>query len=189
MLLTENSTDPLLSEELRCAVDWDKDLPEYVFLSRGYKFFFFERSIIDNGDLLLDLLSSNAQSYTADSCVSFGNPNSAGYAQFFFDEIEPKSRVSILQTGFRDFFGGMIGYPVVITNKNLDWIAFESSHEELGVLAVRSDDCRAEKFIDHFEPEMFITCEQMKVDAPAFLHLLRVYGELIHILRRNYCVG
>lgn len=187
MFLTANSTDSRLSEKLRSVVDWNKDLPEYVFLSRAYNFFFFERPIVYSGALLENLFAFNAQCYSADSFVSFGIPESAGYAQFFFDEVKPELRVSILQQGFRDFFGGAVDYPVLLTNKNIDWIAFESAYEELGVLAVRSDSDHADKFINLFEAEAFISCEQMKVDTPGFLHLFKIYGDLIHILRRNYC--
>jgi len=187
VLLTGNSTDAVLSEELRRVVDWDKDLPEYVFRSRGFKFLFFERPIIDNGDLLFDLISSNAQSYTTDAWVSFGSPHAAGYAQFYFDEVDLAPRVSTLQKDFRDFFGGSVDYPVLMTNKNLDWIAFESSHEELGVLAVRSDGGRARKFIDRFKAGTFIACEQMEAGTPAALQLQGAYGRLIQILHKNYC--
>ena len=58
------------------------------------------------------------------------------------DNENVETDVLTIHKDFQDFFGGRLGYPIVIFNEKFDWIAFESAYEEFGVLSVREDACK-----------------------------------------------
>lgn len=187
MLHTKNSTNNELVKKLIHTINWDKKLPQNIFFSSDYIFLFFERPIIDNKYLLEKLLQYNDHFYSTDSFLSFGLPKSDRYAQYFFDEIDPALRIKSLQKNYKDYYWREYGYPILLTNKNIDWIIFESASEELGVFAVKDDQNQANEFINLFEEDTFISCEQLKTSFPRYPLLYSLYGNLIPILRRNYC--
>ncbi|MFD2884569.1 hypothetical protein ACFS4T_26640 [Pseudomonas lini] len=57
---------------------------------------------------------------------------------FLLDGVDVEGDVEFINKGFRDFFAGEVDYPMVIGDLAFDWLAFESAHEEFGVLAVKS---------------------------------------------------
>ncbi|QDQ28821.1 hypothetical protein FNU76_22075 [Chitinimonas arctica] len=187
MLLTDVSPDDLLSERLCQVIDWSKDLPENIFHENDYRFHFFERSVLDNSELLRGIVESNWRTYVTDSFVSFGVPKTIAYAQFILEGDKIEHELVTLQNKFKDFFGGTVNYPIVLSNKNLDWFAFESAYEELGVLAVRDSDVKAGEFVDYFNNGALISCVNMKANAPGYSELLLEFKGLITVLNENYC--
>jgi hypothetical protein len=188
MLLTGDLINSRMTEALRDIINWDVDLPKYIFSSRNFQFFFFARPIIGDEDLLVSILSSNAKNYDAKPFSSFGKPLSEDYAQLFFDDNDALQNALVLKDGFRDFFCGRVNYPLLISNTNIDWVVFETAYEELGVLAIKNTSMNCKKFIDDLVIESLFSCAQFDRASADFIGLQNEYGDLLALLRGNYCL-
>jgi hypothetical protein len=179
MLYTGSDLNLQVIEKLMKSVNFTKDIPDYIFYSHDYYFWFFERPILDYMDLLEDLAITNDQAFESKLTVCFGRPDHSSFAYFLMENTE-NSDLFDLKTGQRDFFGGTVGYPITLMNSNLDWIGFESAYEELGIIAVNKLISKDSKFI-RFLDENFIT--------PQYMESLRSsdIGKLVRMLLENYC--
>ncbi|WP_122612493.1 hypothetical protein [Pseudomonas viridiflava] len=117
-------------------LELNKDLPEMVFRNSGLEFYFFERPLLSNVDVLYDLLCSSFKVFSTRAFALFSAPLTS--TCYLFDGENIQEGVEELSVGFRDFFKGTVNYPVVMGNVSFDWLLFEGACEEYGVLAFDS---------------------------------------------------
>ncbi|AEG02758.1 hypothetical protein [Methylomonas methanica] len=193
MLLRGQSIDFKIIEKLCQFVSFEKDLPDYVFSSKHRGIRFFERPILAYEEMLLEILSSNKRHYDSSVFISFGIPKSDEHAIFLIDYEKLELSLSVLRSGFNTFFEGTVRYPLLISNMNINWVAFESAYEELGVLVVEKEDQQANEFINELTLSSRLAelpifdCEQFKSDSSSYQDFCGVYGDLVKILGKNYC--
>lgn len=125
-----------LTAMLSSRLELTKDLPEMVFRGSGLEFYFFERPLLSNVDVLDDLLCSSFRVFSTRAFALFSAPLTS--TCYIFDGQNIQEGVEELSAGFRDFFKGTVNYPVVMGNMSFDWLLFESVYEEYGVLAFDS---------------------------------------------------
>lgn len=162
-------------------IDFGRDLPGNIFCNDEYRFYFFERPILDWVELFIGLAKVNSNVYACDLIVGFGDLRTPESMSYVVRSRYLQADLEALVIGFSDFFDGGVGYPVTIFNASLDWFAFESSSEELGVLALRSD--RAEKEFESYLKKELIDCN-------ALLNISKgggVYSRLAAALVKEYC--
>jgi len=145
-------------------IDYGKSLPDNIFCNGGYRFWFFERPILDWKELFIGLAEANGKIYGSDLVVCFGDLRSSDSSRY---EVRLKSLLEDfegLQKGFNSFFEGGVNYPVSIVSSNFEWFAFEGANEEYGVLGLRCHRERKE-FINYLDSEL-IGCELLsKISA------------------------
>ncbi|MCG8296597.1 hypothetical protein [Pseudomonas entomophila] len=127
-----------LIEKMLTLIDFGKDLPENVFVEEGLSFWFFERPLICYVDVFAGLISAAVAESDVGVYLKFSGVEVFPGSCYFFDGLNVSKDASWMSNGFNDFFGGEVGYPIILCGKGCDWMAFESAHEELGVIAVRS---------------------------------------------------
>lgn len=193
MLLTGHAINFKLVEKLCQFVNFENDLPNYVFTAKHHGFLFFDRPVLAYEEMLLGILSANKIAYGSGVFISFGVPKSDEYAIFLIDDERLELSLSELSSGFKDFFGGTVNYPLIISNMNIDWVAFESAYEELGVLVVDKENKQSNYFINELTLSSTLAelplfdCERFKSDSPNFQDFFKVYGNLVNLLGNNYC--
>ncbi|WP_409316864.1 hypothetical protein [Pseudomonas sp. KCJK9016] len=128
-----------IMSDIEKMVDFDRDLPANVFRSKGYVFWFFERPLIDFVEGVTELVSASYKDFASDVFIS---SSGGGETCFLFDGKDIGASAELINSGFRNFFGGEVGYPMVMGDLGFNWLAYESAYEEFGVLALRGDsDC------------------------------------------------
>ncbi|RON99334.1 hypothetical protein BK674_18005 [Pseudomonas moraviensis] len=127
---------------LSSRIELNKDLPEMVFRDSGLEFYFFERPLLSNVDVLDDLLCSSFKVFSTRAFALFSAP--LANICYLFDGENIQKGVEELSVGFRDFFKGTVNYPVIMGNVSFDWLLFESAYEEYGVLALDSQQASNE---------------------------------------------
>lgn len=133
-----NQITAMLSNRL----ELNKDLPEMVFRDSELEFYFFERPLLSNVDVLDSLLCSSFKVFSTSAFALFNAPLAS--TCYLFDGENTQEDVEELSVGFRDFFKGTVNYPVVMGNVSFDWLLFESACEEYGVLAFDSRHASSE---------------------------------------------
>nr|WP_218647054.1 hypothetical protein [Pseudomonas sp. P7548] len=126
----------LFVEKLLCVIDFDKDLPENVFLRDEYIYWFFERPLLCFYDLFSGLVLESVSSFKSDVFIKFSGGQPLSGSCFSIDSSNISGDSNWLVVNSENFFEGTVGYPIVLCNDTDDWFAFESAHEEFGVLAV-----------------------------------------------------
>lgn len=121
---------------LSTKIDFGRDLPANVFLSKGYDFWFFERPLTDFLEGLTALVSASYCDFSSDVFISFSGTSEK--VCFLFDGKDVQTSTELLSIGFRNFFNGEVGYPMIIGDLGFNWLAYESAYEEFGVLALKS---------------------------------------------------
>ncbi|MBD9563234.1 hypothetical protein [Pseudomonas sp. PDM09] len=125
-----------ITQDLSTVINFATDLPAMVFRASDFEFCFFERSLVSFSDVLIELISASYEDFSSDVFIRFGG--SSENTCFLLDGVDVEGDVEFINKGFRDFFAGEVDYPMVIGDLEFDWLAFESAHEEFGVLAVKS---------------------------------------------------
>ena len=133
----ENEELSFLVERLQGIVDFGKALPVNIFVENDLSFWFFERPLLCHVDALVDFISVAIADVGLGVYLKFSGVEEFAGSCYFFDGKNIDEDVSWVGERFNDFFGGEVGYPIILCNKSCDWVAFESSCEELGVIAVR----------------------------------------------------
>lgn len=146
-------------DDLLRFIDFDKDLPLNIFLGDQYDFWFFERPLISFVDVFRGVVSESLSNFSSQVFVKFSGVEVLSDSCFSINGDDVERGVSLINQGFKDFFGGRVGYPVVFFNGSYDWIGFESSREEFGVIAVRMAS-RQEGFFKYLESN-FISCDEI----------------------------
>lgn len=186
MFLSQNLINQQLAIKLNSVLNWDADLPENVFREKNYDFFIFERPIIDQAELLENLMNSNSIAFGRNMVVFFGNPIKNIQTGFEFTELFSQEQIEQLRLEFRTFFNGQAGYPVIVANDNLDWIAYESAREELGILAVKKSRAGALAFIDNLETDAFVSYKDVCNGDSKIRNFMGVYRETVELLLKKY---
>ncbi len=129
-------------------IDFKINISDGIFIKKGYKSYLFDRGILNCKDnIILKILQCNHAIFMRDSIASFGDPEADAYAQFIFSNtsnIEAFSKD--LKKGFSDFFNDQAFYPLLITNLNLDWVAYETIEDEYGIFAIKKEFDKAFRF-------------------------------------------
>nr|WP_288465899.1 hypothetical protein [uncultured Pseudomonas sp.] len=136
--------------ELSHAIDFDQDLPANLFVGEKYSFWLFERPLLDYEELFSGLISRSVTCYGGEVFVKFSGKQLLAESFFVFDGVNPEKDMLSFRAGFEDFWGGAVGYPVVIFNRHFDWVAYESAYEEFGVVAVREAELNPE-FVEYLD--------------------------------------
>ncbi|MEB0048347.1 MULTISPECIES: hypothetical protein [unclassified Pseudomonas] len=124
-------------EKLSEVVDFKSDLPSKVFFESGLVFWFFERPLLAFIEVVSGLISKSISSYGMNVFVKFSGDELLDNSCIIFDGCDTENKILIVNDEYVDFLGGEVGYPIVLFNETHDWVAFESAHEEFGVIAVR----------------------------------------------------
>lgn len=124
-----------LERKIARLVDFGRDLPDNMFLNKNMKYWFFERPIL-NTEIFAALIGLSYSVFKADVFVRFAQESGEVGKYFFLDGRNVEASTGFISSGFDDFFGSTVNYPVVVSNLAFDWIAYESSKEELGVVGV-----------------------------------------------------
>lgn len=137
-------------EKLSCVVDFGRDLPGNVFVGGEYEFWIFERPLLCFVDVFKELISESISSYGSSLFVKFSGGEALKDSCYSVDGDGVDRDVSWLGKGFDSFFDGNVGYPIILCSSTFDWIAYESAHEEFGVIAVRMSSFRGgfHEFLD-----------------------------------------
>ncbi|WP_081015312.1 MULTISPECIES: hypothetical protein [Pseudomonas] len=143
--------------ELSGMVDFKKDLPTNLFVGNGFKFWFFERPLLDFVDVFSELVSESLSSFGGDVFIKFSGEEFLVDSCFAINGDTVDADASWVSDNFEDFFGGRVGYPVVLFNGAFDWVAFESLREEFGVIAVKVSSFQ-NGFFEYLESN-FISCD------------------------------
>ena len=124
----------LIAQRLLEKVDLTNDLPAQIFQEKNLDFWFFERSLLGDLDLFEELLAkSNAQfSRGVGMIFSWAAAECKGR---LLDCEDPEDSVLELK---RQQFGGELALdlPNFYFDIDFEWVAYESSYEEWGVLAM-----------------------------------------------------
>lgn len=131
----ESEDSSRVTQDLSNFVNFATDLPAMIFRASDFEFWFFERPLVSFSDVLIELISASYESFSSAVFIRFGG--SSENTCFLLEGIDVEGDVEFINKGFRDFFAGEVDYPMVIGNLEFDWLAFESAHEEFGVLAVK----------------------------------------------------
>lgn len=148
-----------LLEKLSEVIDFNKDLPSNVFVGDGLVFWFFERPLLCFFDLFCGLILESVSSFKSDVLIKFSGGEPLAGTCFSFSGSDAGRDTLWLNKGFEDFFGGEVGYPIILFNSTCDWIAFESAHEEFGVIAVKASALH-EGFFEYLKSN-FISIEEL----------------------------
>ncbi|WP_445765028.1 hypothetical protein [Pseudomonas sp. RIT-To-2] len=137
-------------EKLSEVVDFKSDLPSKVFLENELVFWFFERPLLAFIEVVSGLISKSISSYGVDVFVKFSGDELLDNSCIVFDGCDTENKILIVNDDYVNFLGGKVGYPIVLFNESHDWVAFESAHEEFGVIAVREASL-SKGFFDYLE--------------------------------------
>ncbi|WP_260955546.1 hypothetical protein [Pseudomonas citri] len=175
-------------EELFCFLDklsglinFDKDLPMNVFVGGDFSYWFFERPLICFVDIFAKLISESVASFNSDIFIKFSGGEPLAGSCFSIDGSDVDRDAFWLSKKSEDFFSGTVGYPIVLCNGACDWVAFESAHEEFGVIAVKSTvlqtgfyECLGSSFIS--VDEMAVLAAGSSVEGVMAGRFLSSYG-------------
>lgn len=136
--------------DLSGVVDFDKDLPMNVFVGDRFLFWFFERPLLCFVDIFAELISKSVSSFKSGVFVKFSGCESLEGSCFTVDGRNVDKDALWLSKNSEDFFEGKVGYPIILCDGEFNWVAFESAHEELGVIAVNASTIKNEfyKYLD-----------------------------------------
>lgn len=126
-----------LLDKLSGAIDFNKDLPSNVFVGSGFIFWFFERPLLSFVDLFSGLVSESLSSFESDVFIKFSGRELLADSCFSINGSDIDKDALWVSKKSENFFGGKVGYPIILFNGTYDWVAFESAREEFGVIAVR----------------------------------------------------
>ncbi|MDO8405960.1 MAG: hypothetical protein Q7T27_20925 [Pseudomonas sp.] len=126
-----------LLNELSGVIDFNKDLPSNVFVGGGFVFWFFERPLLSYFDLFHGLISASLSSFKSDVFIKFSGREFLVDSCFSVSGVDNFSDAQWISKESVDFFGGKVGYPIILFNGTYDWVALESAREEFGVIAMK----------------------------------------------------
>ena|SRR6218665_1119576 len=127
-----------LLKKLRCVVDGYKDLPSNIFIDSERMFWFFERPLLSFIEVSSRFISKSLSDLQSDVFIKFSGMKDAVGSCFCINGDNIENDVLQINGEFDSFFSGTVGYPVILFNEGLDWVAFESANEEFGVVAVKA---------------------------------------------------
>lgn len=131
---------------LRSLVDFEENLPSNVFKGGNYEYWFFERPLLAFSDLLASLVSASNKSYGSRVYIKYAGDRMVSGSLLEFDGFEVENAAEWIANGRPDFFDGDFEYPLMVFNKEFDWLAFEGFNEEFGVIAARKERCDSDFF-------------------------------------------
>ncbi|RPE31380.1 hypothetical protein EC846_0843 [Acinetobacter sp. BIGb0102] len=140
----------LISKNIRL----DKDLPFYIFKENNYIFWFFERPLLDYKDILDSLIHINSTNFKEEVFITFGNLNKENFSYYSFRNKDELESIDGLEKS-------RLEYPIIIMNKNCDWLAFESSREGIGVIALKTNRPDSKEIERKFN-KIFITMSELE---------------------------
>lgn len=158
-LKVENLELSLFLDKLSGVVDFDKDLPKNIFLEENLSFWFFERPLLGFYELFLGLVSESLCSFESDVFIKFSGGEPLAGSCFSINGRHADKDVCWISKRFEDFFNGTVGYPIFLCNGGFDWLAYESVHEEYGVIALRGLNRKA-KFYEYLNAN-FISMDEL----------------------------
>jgi hypothetical protein len=171
----------IISQRLSAKVDLTNDLPACIFQEKNLDFWFFERSLLGDVDLFEELLvESNAQfSRGVGIIYSWASAECKGR---LLDGEDPEA--SVLELKQQQFGGELaLDLPSFYFDTNFEWLAYESSYEEWGVLAM--DRALSETRLAKFLNQEFIGAR----DLWRLSKLDNFNGKLARIFLKNYFNG
>lgn len=115
-------------------IDITSDLPAHIFLDQNLCYWFFERSLLSDLDLLESLLIESHLQFSSGMGVlfSWGTRDCVGR---FFDGRNTEE--SVLELQRQSFLSDTpLEMPHLVFSPTYEWLAYESAFEESGVLAM-----------------------------------------------------
>ncbi|WP_122761180.1 hypothetical protein [Pseudomonas viridiflava] len=148
-----------LLEKLSSVIDLNKDLPMNVFIGSEFLFWFFERPLLCFHEIFAGLILENFSSYKSNFFIKFSGSEHSLNSCYSFDGCDVDRDVLWLNNKFESFFDGTVDYPIILCDSACNWIAFESAHEEFGVIAVKASAIK-DKFYAYLNSN-FISMDEM----------------------------
>lgn len=148
-----------LLDKLAGVIDFNKDLPFNVFVGDGFVFWFFERPLLSFVDIFSGLISESLSSFESDVVIKFSGFGLLADSCFSINKKDVDRDALWMSKKSEDFFGGKVGYPIIVFNEACDWVAFESAREEFGVVAVRTPVVQDGFF--HYLESNFISSKEL----------------------------
>lgn len=134
-------------------IDFNKDLPLNIFRSNDYVFWFFERPLLDYEEILCNLIDANLKYLKESILITFGDLKDDDFMFYYFENMDELKNLENLENS-------RLEYPIVITNENGDWLAFESSREELGVIGLNINTTNFSEISNRFN-NIFINLDDL----------------------------
>ena len=124
-----------IEQQLALKLDITHDLPARVFLEPHLEYWFFERSLLSNLELLESLLIESHRQFSSGMGVlfSWGTPDCTG--RLFSGSATEESVFELQRQSFRPP-NTPLELPHLVFSPTHEWLAYESAFEEWGVLAM-----------------------------------------------------
>lgn len=139
-------------EKLKNLVDFKVELPDFVFKSHHYNFWFGERSILDLTDNLIDLLENSSKYFDGNILFSLFDVDNLDHIIFMSNDLEDYRFYKNLQNY-------SLHFPIVITTSEFDWVLFESGCEEIGVIALTEKALQKKEFVRYLDQKFYSMAE------------------------------
>ncbi|KAB2721491.1 hypothetical protein [Brucella intermedia] len=133
--LTADEMDKYISW-LTGIVDPDVDFPTNIFKDRKAEVWFFERPILAWQDVMTDFFNKSVQEFGGDIIAKFSGMSPDLRSAFVLDGGSIEADYADLFGKYVNFQGGILGYPMIISDQKLNWILYESAREEIGIIGL-----------------------------------------------------
>ena len=105
------------------------------------------------------LVSKSISSFKSDVFIKFSGDEPLADSCFSVNGSDIDRDIYWLSKKFDSLIDGKAGYPIILFNRTCDWIAFESAHEELGVIAMNASVFQ-EAFLEYLKSN-FVSLEEL----------------------------
>ncbi|WP_153066134.1 MULTISPECIES: hypothetical protein [Xanthomonas] len=122
-------------KDIPMVVDFDLRLPSMVFKEKIEQFWFFERSLMTNYDLVEKIVELSG----VDVFIKFSGIDPLIESFFLIDKDNISYDVMKAHDTSVDFGKCNLSYPLVLCDSSMRWIAVEDVTEEFGVLALKDN--------------------------------------------------
>lgn len=122
-----------IAQTLSMQIDTTKQLPERMFIGGNLNYWFFERPLLGNLDLFEGLLIESFKQFSSGVGIlfSWNTPDCIGR---LLDGADPEK--SVLELDRQVFKNTELAFPDAFFSETHEWLAYESTVEEWGVLAM-----------------------------------------------------
>ncbi|KAB2723676.1 hypothetical protein [Brucella intermedia] len=97
---------------------------------------FFERPILAWQTVMVDFFTGSVEEFGGDIIAKFSGMSPDLRSAFVLDGGSIKADYADLFGKYNNFQGGVLGYPMIISDQNLNWILYESAREEIGIIGL-----------------------------------------------------
>ena len=168
-------------QNLVLKIDITNDLPARIFIEKNLNYWFFERSLLSDLDLLESLLIESHRQFSSGMGVLFSWGTSDCVGRLFDGRCAEESVLELQRQSFPS--NTRLEMPHLVFSPTYEWCAYESAFEEWGVLAMDRSLMNTE-FAGYLNREFVSIAEAWRLSK-----LENFNGMLARAFLRNYaCV-